>query len=258
MRREPPSDTTLTFPWGDRPLSLWRLLPAFLLCVLVLAGLAVIFKIKSPPPARTQHLSQSILILDPANPINQIVLNRARDRSALILDSDSLSDLTPGTNLLPVFRPSFSGYELTLKQPYVSRAATEQPRLFQPGDLALPSSPPPAPSPLPDAASTRAGAKNWRLKPELHGPIASRSLRTLPDLSSLRPQDLAKLRFQIAVKPNGLALLVLPLHSSTEDRDVVPALQSALAGMRFAPSPGSATEWGQISFTWAAAPPDGP
>ena len=258
MRRETPSDTTLTFPWGDRPLSLWRLLPPLLLCVLVLGLLAVVFKIKSPPPARHQHLSQSILVLDPANPVNQIVLNRAQDRSALILGSASIEDISPASPLLPVFRPSFNDYELKLKEPYVSRSSTDQPRLFQSSDLALPSSPTPSPSGPPDAASNRAGTKSWLLRPELHGSLANRPLRRNPDLSSLRPQDLAKMSFQIAVKPNGRVLLVIPLHSGTEDRAIVPALQASLAGMIFEPSASQMTEWGQISFEWKAAPATSP
>jgi hypothetical protein len=258
MRRETPSEPLLTFPWNDRRLSLWRLLPTLLISVFILTLLAIVFKIKAPPPARSQPLSQSILILDPTNPVNQIVLNRAQDRSALILGPEAIDEISPGSPLLPVFRPSFTGYELKLKPPYVSRSSTDQPRLFQSGDLALPSNPPTAPPPPPDAASTRAGSKNWQLVPELHGTLARRPLRTLPDLATLRPQDLAKLRFQIAIKPNGRPLLIIPLHSGAEDREIVPALQTALSGMLFAPVEGSANEWGQISFAWTSAQPTSP
>lgn len=254
MRRETPSEPLLTFPWGGRPLSLWRLLPALLFSSLVLTSLAVVFKIKAPPPAPSQPLSQSILILDPSNPVNHIVLNRAQDRSALILGPEAIDEISPGSPLSPVFRPSFTGYELKLKPPYVSRSFSDHPRLFQPGDLALPSKPPAALQPPPNAASSRLGPKNWQLMPELHGSLAARPLRSLPDLALIRPQDLAKLRFQIAIKPNGRPLMIIPLHSGAEDRDIVPALQTALSRMVFAPAEGDMNEWGQISFTWNSAP----
>jgi hypothetical protein len=221
--------------------------------------MALLFKTQPPAPQRTHHLSQSILLLDPANPINQIVLNRAQDRGALILGPEAIGDITAGTSLLPVFRPSFSGFQLQLKEAYVSRTSTDQPRLFQPSDLALPRQPNPTPAPLPslppDAAATRAGAKNWLLQPEFHGSLTQRALRSPPDLASFRPQDLAKLRFQIAVKPNGRILLVVPLHSAPEDREIIPALLSALSSIRFEPRTGNSLEWGQVSFAWAEGPP---
>jgi len=255
MNPESPSGTALTFPWGDRPRSLWRLLPYTLICAAALTSLAFIFKSKTPAPTPTHSISQSILLLDPANPINQTVLSHAQDKSLLVLSPDPIDESIARHPLLPVFKPSFSHFQVRLKEPYVSRPPTQQVRLFQPSDLALPPASRTLPKGAPPtAASTRAGAKPWQLVAQFQGPIASRTVRTPPNLTALRPKDLARLRFQIAVKPDGRTLLVLPISSATEDREFLPALQSALSATRFEPKPDSSNEWGQITFAWTIAP----
>lgn len=251
MKSESPSSTELTFPWGDRPRSLWRLLPFAVFCAAILTSLAFIFKSKTPAPAPTHSVSQSILLLDPANPINQTVLSHAEDNSILFLSPDPIDESLTRHPLLPVFKPSFSQFQVRLKEPYVSRPITQQVRLFQSSDLALPPASHTLPEgALPTAASTRAGDKSWRLLPQFQGPIASRTVHIPPNLTTLRPQDLAKLRFQIAVKPNGRTFLVIPISSATEDREILSALQIALSTTRFDPKPGSTNEWGQVSFVW--------
>ena len=255
MRRQNSTGSELTFRWAEKSPSYWRLLPALLVCIAILGLIALIFTTQSPAPQRVQHLSQSILLLDADNPINQIVLNRAQDRGALILGTEAIETLSADTSLLPVFRPSFSGFQLQLKEIDVNRPSIDQPRLFKPSDLALPARPSPPPVTLPDAASTRAGAKNWVLRTEFHDSLTRRGLRIPPDFSSLRPQDLARLRFHLAVKPDGRPLFVVPLHSAPEDRALIPALQSALSAIRFESKPGSALDWGQVSFHWVSAPP---
>lgn len=251
MNSESPSGTNLTFPWGDRPRSLWRLLPYTLICTAALTSLAFIFKSKTPSPTPTHSISQSILLLDPADPITQTVLSHAQDESLLVLSPDPIDASIGRQPQLPVFRPSFSEFKVRLKEPYVSSTPTQQIRLFQPSDLALP----PASSTLPEgapptAASTHAGAKPWQLEAQFQGPISARIIRTPPSLTTFRPKDLARLRFHIAVKPDGRTLLVVPISSATEDREILPALQSALSSTRFEPKPGSKNEWGQITFAW--------
>jgi hypothetical protein len=59
MNPESPSGTALTFPWGDRPRSLWRLLPYTLICAAALTSLAFIFKSKTPAPTPSHFHSPS-------------------------------------------------------------------------------------------------------------------------------------------------------------------------------------------------------
>jgi len=255
MKSDPPPGSALIFPWGDRPRSVWRLVPYLLVCTTVLAALALLFKTKTPPPTHSPNISQSILLLDPANPVNQTVLSHAEDRSTLILGPEPVDQSIAGTLLRPVFKPSFNHFQLRLKEPDITRPAASQVRLFQSSDLALP--PPsrtPPPNAPPTAASNHSANKPWQLVPKFHGPIASRPLRIPPNLSRLHPQDLAKLEFQIAVKPDGRTLLAIPLNSATEDREILPSLQTALSTTRFEPKPGASTEWGRISFAWTLDP----
>lgn len=259
MKPQNPSGTALTFPWGDRPRSIWRLLPYLCLCISILAALALLFKANPPAPAPSHSISQSILLLDPANPINQRALSHAQDHSLLILAPEPSQDSITKQPLQPVFKPSFSHFQVRLKEPTVTRPTSQQIRLFQATDLALPPVSRALPANIPPtAASTRAGDKPWQLIPHFHGPIASRSLLAPPNLAGLRPQDLVKLRFQIAVKPDGRSLIVIPISSATEDREILTPLQSALSNTRFEPKPGSPNEWGQVTFSWTVDPSHSP
>jgi hypothetical protein len=255
MNSDAPRGSELTFRWGMRPRSIWRLSPYLLLCVATLASLAFIFKEKPASPTSNHRVSQAILLLDPSNPINQTLLNKAHDTSSLVLAPEPTDEWLSKRPIFPVFRTSFHQFRVRLKEPHITPPTTQQIRLFQPSDLALPPVSRSLPNgALPTASSTKAGAKPWLLTPQFHGSLASRTIQRPPELDSLRPQDLAKLRFQIAVKPDGRTLIVIPIHSATEDREILPTLQRALASTRFEGKPGTRNEWGQVSFSWTIDP----
>ena len=244
-----PSHSDLTFRWNERQPSLWRLLPAFLVCVGVLALLPLLFRIAPPAAPHLPSLSQSILLLDPANPANQLILNRAHDKSSLVLRSDQPGDLPLSQPLLPVFRPSFAGFEMRLKDAYTVRDQPVRPRLFHPSDLALPA----LPRPPPVAAASARKPQNWQLQLQLGGAGAQRALLTPPDLSGLTPKDLARLHFRLAVQPSGRVFLALPLDAASEDRDLLPLLQSALSRARFEPVDRPEIAWFSATFRWVAS-----
>jgi hypothetical protein len=246
---EPPSNG-LTFRWDDRSASAWRLLAAFCLCLGVLALLPILFRIAPPAAPRLPSLSQSVLLLDASSPANQLVLNRAHDKSSLILRADQPGDLPLSAPLLPVFRPSFAGFEMRLKDPYAARDQPVRARLFQPTDLALPPLPPPPP-----LVPRTAAAAAWRLELSVNGALASRPLVVDPDLSAIKPKDLARLRFRLAVQPSGRVFLAMPIDASSEDRDLIPALQSALGRARFEPVGRPGVTWAPVGFRWVAQPP---
>lgn len=243
---DPDNDNGLIFPWKPRPISAWRLLPPLLACLGVLALLALVFKVGEPAAApRASQGSRGILLLDPANPISQGLLNRAMDRGVLLLESQE-EGAAKDRDLMPLFEPSFAGFEVRLKDPVTTPAETPRYRLFQADDLALPPLPPAAAAPRPPVGA----ARSYRLAAVFRGDLASAALAAAPALSHLRPQDLARLRFQLGVQANGRVEVVIPLTSSLEDRDLLPALQSALTQTRFAPEPGAGLRWGEVSFLW--------
>ena len=248
MNQGEPGPSDLTFRWQDRPPSVWRLLAAFLLCIGILALLPLLFRVAPPAVPRLPSLSQSILLLDGSSPANQLVLNRAHDRSSLILRPDQPEDLPLSQPLLPVFRPSFAGFEMRLKDAYAVRDKPVRPRLFQPSDLALP----PLPRPEPAKPATTHPPIKWQLHLNVGGPMAQRRLVVPPDLSGLMPKDLARLRFRLAVQPSGRVFLVMPLDAASEDRDLVPALQSALSRARFEATDAPEVAWLPASFHWVA------
>jgi hypothetical protein len=251
MKREiDPSTSGLLFRWNDRPASFWRLLPYLALCLAVLTGFFILFKISYPISDPTPRSTQGILMLDPDQPTHQYVLNRAYDRSALFLKPEAAADsLQAGVPLLPLFRPSFQGYQMQLKEPSQPETVVTSQRLFQPTDLALPqassfnrSSPPPLPTPR--------SAPTFALQVRFAGALAARPILRPPDLTGLSPQELSRLRFHLTVNSSGRVVLALPVSGTSEDRSLIPALQTALSGIRFAPLPQAGNQTDLTTFVW--------
>ncbi len=253
MTDSDPAGEDLVFPWRMRPLSAWRLLPPLLACLGVLTLLALIFEVSEPATALRSGQARGLLLLDPSNPASHDVLNRALDRGTLLLGRQP-EESAKDRDLLPLFEPSFAGFELKLKDPVLTPVETPRHHLFQANDLALP--------PLPPATRMRrAGgpAGTHQLTAVFHGDLAGEPLLQSPPIEHLRPQDLARLRFQAAVQASGRVEVVIPLTSSLEDRSLLPAFQSALSQTRFGRASGSGLRWGEISFVWQpTAPPAGP
>ena len=247
---DPRDQEGLTFPWNSTPASWWRLLPGLLVGAVVIALMAVVFKVAAPPPSTVAMATtaRGILLVDPNHPAAQGLLYRALDRGALLLGDPVLSNDSPESSMMPVFAPSFAGFEPRLKDPVSAPVNAPRQRLFSPEDLALPALPPS------DQHSTAALATPSVLSPVWHGPLANLQLRYTPTLTHLRPLDLSRLRFQIGVESNGRVAVVAPLTASLEDRDWVPALQSALGQARFASHDDLGLRWGEVTFVWSPNP----
>jgi hypothetical protein len=254
MKREiDPSTSGLLFRWNDRPASFWRLLPYLAVCLAVLAGFFILFKISYPISDRTPRSAQGILMLDPDQPAHQYVLNRAYDRSALFLKSEAAADsLQGGTTLLPLFRPSFQAYEMQLKEPSQPEPVVTSQRLFQPTDLALPKAS--SFSRQPTLPPPPRSAPSFALQVRFAGALAGRPLLLPPDLTGLSPQELSRLRFHLTVNPRGRDILALPMSGTSEDRSLIPALQTALTRIRFAPLPQAGNQTDLATFVWQPQP----
>ncbi len=253
MNEPAAQDKGLIFPWKNSPTSIWRLLPPLLLCLIVLTAVTLVFKVAPPPSSRNVQGSRSLLLLNPDHPMNQSALNRALDHGALLLARPEALEDAGEEALLPLFKPSFAGFEPRLKEPVASPADTPRYRLFQPHDLALP----PLPAPRLTAGPS-APPPAFHLQPVFHGALANLPLRMPPALNHLRPHDLARMRFEMGVLASGQTLIASPLTSGQEDRDLVPALQAALNQTRFAPHAGPEVKWGEVSFIWKRAPDSNP
>lgn len=257
MRQSDPTlhENGLIFPWKTRPLSIWRLLPGLLLCTSVLALLALIFKVATPAPGRVHAQgSQTILLLNSNLPTSQGLLNRALDRGALLLGTDDIIGSSADSTLLPLFEPSFARFEPRLKDPVNLPTAPPRQRIFSPNDLALP----PIPSKVMKRQSS-APMPAYHIEAVWHGALSAQALASPPALSHLRPRDLARLRFQVAVTRNGRVTVVAPIAASLEDRDLLPAFQSGLSQCRFHPRATGDTLWGEVTFVWKRADsPAGP
>lgn len=249
MKRETdPAATGLIFPWRNPPASIWRLLPYFIFCIGILAGLFLLFKISYPVTDPSPRLTQGLLMLDPDQPEHQVVLNRAYDQSALLLKSDTSFQTALNTPLLPLFRPSFQGYQMRLKETAQQETLVTAPRLFQPQDLALP-----AVSSFSRSTQAKAAphtAASFALHLRFSGPLADRRLLSPIQLPEVKPQDLSRLHFHLTVNASGRVILALPLNSSAEDRPLIPQLQAALSQVRFAPVSDAAHQIDVASFVW--------
>lgn len=244
------------FDWHERRTTRWRLLAAFVLCLLILSGLLLLFKVSSPPVGRSLDNSYSALILDPASPITQAAWSRAMDRSALILPSESLVGPNLDQPLLPLYRPSFEGFQLRLKELKNNQDPSSLPDYFQPSDIVLSDS-----LSMRKAPSAEPVAKPLRraiLKAKLKGDLADAEWKTAPDLSPFRPQDVSRLRYLLGVAPNGRVALVVPLLASPEDRLLQTELGKELAKTRFKPRSTKDRQWGEVTFSWVSADIDPP
>ncbi len=246
---DPSARAELIFPWKARPVSFWRLLPGLLLCALVLGLLTLLFKVAVPRPAGSAALSasQAILLVNPDHPAAQGLLNRALDRSALLLGGEDSVLGADDRDLLPLFKPSFAGFEPRLKDPVNAPLSAPRQRLFAPEDLALP--------PLPAKASkpSQKPAPVFSLEPVWHGALAGLTLAAPPALGHLQPRDLTRLRFEIGVDGTGRVAVAAPLAAGLEDRDLVPAIQSVLGQARFQRDGDSRVLWGEVTFAWKRA-----
>lgn len=240
----------LIFPWQDKPASFWRLIPYLAFCVLVLTGFFILFKISYPAGDPMPRSTQGILVLDADLPAHQLILNRAYDKSSLILKPELEIASYQGTPMLPLFRPSFQGYSMKLKDTAQQESPAISHRLFLPEDLALPKISGfsrPAPS-----TSEHPAPRQFALKVRFSGPLSSRRVSHPSDLAEMTPQDLSRLRFHMTVNSLGRVVLTLPVSHSIEDRPLIPVIQSALSQMRFAPQPGTGNQNDLATFDWSS------
>lgn len=246
---DPREGEGLTFPWNHSPASWWRLLPGLFICAAVLALMALVFKVAAPRPANgpAGTTSRAILLVNPHHPAAQGLLYRALDRGALLLGDPGLASESTEASLMPVFKPSFAGFEPRLKDPVSAPTSAPRQRLFSPEDLALPPL-----QAVPNHAAPPV-VKASVLVPVWQGALAELTVRSSPSLSHVRPLDLSRLRFQVGVASNGRVVVVAPLTAGLEDRDWVPALQSALSQTRFSASDQPGLRWGEVTFVWKPA-----
>ncbi len=244
MSSKPHPHEPLIFAWGVRDHSTWHLLVSALLLIGAVACFSFVFRIVQPISQRLPATPQHVLSLDPRDPAALALIHRAQDRSfALLGDSDS-----PLPTEIPslAFRPSFEGYQLTLREMAPATATTQPPRLFTAASGVLPPVPHRAMEPItaPPASTLRAIMSPALAK---RGPASV----AMPGINLTQP---ARVQFRVAIGAAGQIITALPL-GSVEDKEVMSQLHAAVTLLRFKVSPKPRIEWGEISFRWEVAHP---
>lgn len=247
------SPASLTFHWRDRDRPLGRLILLLTLTAGGVVSLFFVFQVVYPQTRVFNASPHQVLLLDPAQPTSRDLVNRARDEVFLFSNpgagaAGAAATLSSG---LPVFRPSFAGYEMALQDIPEDRQAGTFPRLFTIQNIPLPhtatilkaGSPTPAPAPVPKQV----------LKATLQGGLAGRALESQPDLSGIALQEPYATRYVVAVSDVGAVVFALPIEP-IPDRQLSDNLRRAVTALRFKPAPGSPVQWGEVSFHWETVP----
>ncbi len=240
MKAAPEKDG-LIFAWKTRPRSVGHLFFWGLVTVCFLTGFLLLFRVTAPRGRAVATSVQRLTYLDPADPSARYLINRARDRSALIIPSDELAASSAAAAQYPLFKPSFQSFEIRLKEPRSLITTVEIPKIFSANDPVLPPLPPPT-----AAISARVGKA--RLKWEFSGSLAVRGITRQPDLEGITLLEPARMKVRIGVAANGRPVFVMPI-STGDDAETVKRLLAALALMRFAVD-GAEVEWDDASFSW--------
>ncbi len=240
MKRTPEPDG-LIFAWKTRSRSVMHLVFWGLTAMGILAAFLLIFRVIPPRGRQVMTSAQRLIYLDPADPSARHLINRARDRSALIIPSDELAASSAAAAKYPLFRPSFQSFEVRLKEPRSMSTDVTLPKIFSPNDPILPALPPPT-----TAIAARVGAV--RLKWGFSGSLAGRAVQRPPVLDGITLLEPARMRVRVGVAANGRPAFVMPV-STGDDPATVKSLLDALAAMRFAPG-AEPMQWDEASFTW--------
>lgn len=232
----------LIFAWNARDHSTWHLVVALLLLMGAMAAFFVIFRIVHPVAQRLPTTPQRVIALDPKDPAALALIHRAQDRSfALLSDAEATAPLE---NSLMAFKPSFDGYQLTLRETPPVATTVRQPRLFTPGVDVLPPVPRRATEPV---TATPVAT----LRAVMSSTLAKRGLANaeLPGIALTQP---TRVQFRVAVGSAGQVITALPLGNA-DDVTVMSQLYNAISSLRFNPSEAKRVEWGEISFRWEGA-----
>lgn len=246
----PPPDPRLIFDWKMRERSWPHLLLMLLITTFGMVGLSTLFKVVYPQSQQVITIPQQILLLTPGSPESRIILNRALDKSYLLVQSPSdlpSAESLPNPSLAsPVFRPTFQGREMTLKDWTQTNATTDTPRLFPPSDpLQLPR-PNREPATVPGAPRTPESPSELRIVP-LAG-LGERQMQSPTRIPRLPLEDPSRVRFEIGVAPNGRVTHVLPF-TTLENQQTLQTLTKAVSELRFVPTESGIT-WGTVTFRW--------
>lgn len=230
----------LLFDWHAHDRSLLRMAMAVFVTLGGIIGLFIIFRIVTPESRPVDVRPQRVMLLNPEVPAERALIHMAMDRSFGLLPSEPAA-MGPVNGIhMPVFEPSYQGFELGLK-PLPSTASSS--RQMRPLTLEANILPP-----LPESAPTRRFAAPAQvLRAVLRGEAASRAPEDLT-LPQVPLADVNRLRFQVAVDAAGGVQMALPL-SAGEDTAIAQKLHHALMRLRFKPSD-KEVEWAQISFQW--------
>lgn len=246
--------TPLTFQWRDRDRPLVRLVVFLCVTIAGAAGFFLLFKVVYPQPRHFPTAPQQVLILDPAQPATRDIVNRTSDENFLLLspDSDPTRPETAFHSLLPVFRPGFAGFEMTLMDIPGEQDKKTLPRVYGIDDMPLP--------PIATVMKAKVPAAHTPpttppvLRVVLRGALDKRELASSRDLAGIVITDAAAPRFRLCVNNAGLVIFALPLDGLTDPKQMR-ALYKGLSGLRFKPVNAPATQWGDASFVWENARP---
>lgn len=248
---EPP---LLTFQWRERDRPLMRLAGFTLVSLGAAAGFFLLFRVVYPQARHFSTAPQQVLMLNDSQAATRDIVNRTRDRNFLLLEAGPAgSDRSDESSLFPVFRPSFSGYEMKLMDLPGEPDKRSLPRVFNIEDMPLP---PPA-TVMKARSSAPPARPGTRTVPRvvLHGALAGRKLESsarLNDTAGLA--DLTAIRFLLGVNSKGAVGFALPLEGGPDAKQMR-LLHKAVSSLRFRPASDTEVQWGQATFAWEEVTP---
>lgn len=239
----------LTFEWQDRQRPLGRLLLLLLLTVAGVVATFFVFQVVYPHTRTFTTSPQQILVFEPNQAAGRQLVNRVRDEGFLFANPGYGAETSTEAlaDRLPMFRPSFAGFQMSLQGIQETQDAGTSTRLFSVHRVPLPQTP--TVLRAQDAAPTQAPPRPPVLRAVVHGHLAARGLDSPAELAGVSIQEPYAIRYAVGVSGSGTVTFALPLNP-IPDRRVADSVRRAITNLRFKPALASPVQWGEVSLRW--------
>ncbi len=247
-------ESPLTFQWQDRQRPLGRLLLLLLLTIAGVVAMFFVFQVVYPHTRTFTTSPQQILMFEPTQAAGRQLVNRVRDEGFLFANPGSGVEASAEAlaDRLPVFRPSFAGFQMSLQSIPETQDAGTSPRLFSIHRVPLPQTP--TVLRAQDAVPMPAPRRTPVLKAVVHGRLAARGLESPAELAGVSIQEPHAIRYAVGVSGSGTVTFALPLHP-IPDRRLADSVRRAITNLRFKPALASPIQWGEVSLRWDNSDP---
>jgi hypothetical protein len=245
---EPPP--RLIFDWVLKEGRLWRLLLWSALVLLTGTSISLVFNVVYPAARQRPLMPQRALLLDGSTAESQYLINSLNDRHFLIFGESLAAKLGPRLADVPlVFRPTFQGYELRVKDVLESKTlAPPLPRLFRPNSPLLPPVAQGA-TPLPE----RPRERRFTLMPVLLPAKTERPVRHLTPIDGVAAEG-DELVYRLAINPQGRVLSLVPATDYAASAAIYHLVRGSLIQLQFSPIKSAGIEWRSLRLQWKEEP----